>query len=48
MLFGTVYRSLEERDKEGEEKEDSKGVGYVSPIATAAIATATNALNSLK
>ena len=43
MLFDTVWWSLEKGDKEGEEKEDSKGVGCVPPIATA-----TNALNSLK
>ena len=48
LLFDTVCWSLKERDKDGEEKEDSKGVGYVPTIAAAAIATATNALNSLK
>jgi hypothetical protein len=44
LLFETVWRSLKDIDKEGEEKEDSKGVGHVPPP----IATATNALNSLK
>lgn len=43
LLFDTVCRSLEKRDKEGEEKGDSKGVGCVPPVATA-----TNALNSPK
>jgi hypothetical protein len=43
LLFGTVCGSLEERDKEGKERGNNKGVGYVPPIATA-----TNALNSLK
>lgn len=43
LLFDTACRSLEKRDKEGEESGNSKGVGYVPTIATA-----TNALNSLK
>lgn len=44
LLFETVCRSLEKRDKEGEESGNNKGVGRVPPH----IATATNALNSLK
>lgn len=48
MLFDTAYWSLEDRDKEGEERGNNKGVGRVSTIVAAAIATATNALNSLK
>ena len=43
LLFDTVYWSLEERDKEGKESDNNKGVECVPPIATA-----TNALNSLK
>ena len=38
-----IHGSLEERDKEGEESGNNKGVGCVPTIATA-----TNALNSLK
>lgn len=48
MLFDTACWSLEKRDKEGEESGNNKGVGCVPTIATATIATATNALNSLK
>ena len=44
LLFDTACRGLEKRDKEGEDSGNSKGVECVALT----IATATNALNSLK